>query len=490
MSEDLAVILRKIKGQRLVFVSGNFNVIHPGHLRLLRFAKDCGDTLVVGVNSDVQAGQAALVGELDRLEGVLANTYVDHGVILSTSPEEIIRQLKPAVVVKGKEYETGLNPETQILDRYGGKLLFCSGDAHLTSADLLHGELELRSQEAPPAGENYRKRHEIEMDDLKSLVADFAGKNVCVVGDLIVDEYVACEAEGMSREEPVMVVAPSVEKRFVGGGGIVAAHAAGLGAKVTYYGVKGRDETGELAAAELKGMGVDSLLIEDTSRPSTLKRRYRVENKSLLRVNRFRKHAISKGIQDEIFAAIESRLPESDLLVLADFNYGLLPESFANALISKARHHEVMIAADSQCSSQLGNVARFRNVDLLTPTEHEARVSLHDPDSGLVVLAENLRQQTKAQHVLLTLNQEGLLIQSGPDDSWVTDRLPAFCANPVDASGAGDCLMITTALALCSGSTIWQAAFMGSVAARVQVSRLGNRPISQTELLTALGLHQ
>ena len=295
----------------------------------------------------------------------------------------------------------------------------------------------------------------------------------------------SCESEGMSREEPVMV-APS--QKNCGGAGCTVT--AGLGAQVNYYGVRGRDKTGEFAAGELKEMGVESLLIEDTSRPSILKRRYRVGNKSLLRVNRFRKHAISRAIQDEILSAIEPRLADSDLLVLADFNYGLLPEEFVNALISKARHHEVMIAADSQCSSQLGNVARFRNVDLLTPTEHEARVSLHDPDSGLVVLAEHLRQQTKVLHVLLTLNKEGLLIHAGPNDSWETDRLPAFCANPVDASGAGDCLMITTALALCSGSTIWQAAFIGSVAAGVQVSRLGNRPITQEELLTELGLYQ
>lgn len=490
MSEDLAGILRKIKGQRLVFVSGNFNVIHPGHLRLLRFAKDCGDTLVVGVKSDVQAGQAALVGELDRLEGVLANTYVDHGVILSTSPEEVIRQLKPAVVVKGKEHETGLNPETQVLDRYGGKLLFCSGEAHLTSADLLHGELELGSQEAPPAGENYRNRHEIDMDDLRSLVTDFAGKNVCVVGDLIVDEYVACEAEGMSREEPVMVVAPSSEKRFIGGGGIVAAHAAGLGAQVSYYGVRGEDKVGRFAESEMINLGVHCVIRPDSSRPSTLKRRYRVENKSLLRVNRFRKHPISKELQNELLTDLRHQLASADLLVLADFNYGMLPDEFVTELVSMAKGKGVFVAADSQCSSQLGNVGRFKGADLLTPTEHEARVSLHDQDSGLVVLAEKLRQEARARHVLLTLNQEGLLIHAGPDDPWATDRLPAFCANPVDASGAGDCLMITTALALCSGSTIWQAAFMGSVAARVQVSRLGNRPISQAELLTALGLHQ
>ena len=203
-------------GKGCVFVYGNFNVIHPGHLRLLRFARDCGNTLVVGVNSDTLAGKAALVSELDRLEGVLANTYVDHGFILTTPPEEAIRELKPEVIVKGKEHETGLNPETQVLSQYGGKLLFCSGEAHLTSADLLHSELELVSREVPVVGENYRNRHEINIADLSSLVTDFEDKTVCVVGDLIVDEYVACEPEGMSREEPVMVVAPSSKKCFIG----------------------------------------------------------------------------------------------------------------------------------------------------------------------------------------------------------------------------------------------------------------------------------
>ena len=108
------------------------------------------------------------------------------------------------------------------------------------------------------------------------------------MGDLIVDEYVACEPEGMSREEPVMVVAPSSKKCFIGGGGIVAAHAVGLGAKVSYYGVRGEDETGRFAESEMTNFGIHCVIRSDPSRPSTQKRRYRVENKSLLRVNRFR----------------------------------------------------------------------------------------------------------------------------------------------------------------------------------------------------------
>ena len=69
------------------------------------------------------------------------------------------------------------------------------------------------------------------------------------------------------------------------------------------------------------------------------------------------------------------QLATADLLVLADFNYGMLPDEFVTELVSMAKGNGVFIVADSQCSSQLGNVGRFKGADLLTPTEHEARVS-------------------------------------------------------------------------------------------------------------------
>ena len=67
---------------RTVFVSGNFNVLHPGHLRLLRYARDCGEKLVVGVHSDRVAGNDAHVPEHLRLEGVQSNSWVDEAFVM------------------------------------------------------------------------------------------------------------------------------------------------------------------------------------------------------------------------------------------------------------------------------------------------------------------------------------------------------------------------------------------------------------------------
>ena len=93
-----------MKDKGLVFVSGHFNVLHPGHLRLLRFAKECGDRLVVAIESDRMSGKAAHVPEDLRLECVQSNNWVDEAFIADEPITETIERLRPDIVVKGKEH--------------------------------------------------------------------------------------------------------------------------------------------------------------------------------------------------------------------------------------------------------------------------------------------------------------------------------------------------------------------------------------------------
>jgi bifunctional ADP-heptose synthase (sugar kinase/adenylyltransferase) len=146
-----------------------------------------------------------------------------------------------------------------------------------------------------------------------------------------------------------------------------------------------------------------------------------------------------------------------------------------------------MLVADSQSSSQIGNIARFKGMDMITPTEHEARISTRNYEDGLVVLAEQLKKQSLAQNILLKIGAEGLLIHAGngskKNAEWQTDRICALNSAPRDVAGAGDSLLITAALALACGADIWEASCLGSLAAAIQVGRVGNIP------LTAKGLN-
>jgi rfaE bifunctional protein kinase chain/domain len=467
-------------GQTIAFVSGNFNVVHPGHLRLLKFAAEQAEILVVGVNPDSAPG-VTLAQEM-RLDNVQSISFVRHAVRLEDSASAFVTELQPNVVVKGKEFEDRFNPEQAAVDAYGGRLVFSSDELRFASLSLLERDADVDISTVRKPLE-FPRRHGFDISQLKALLTNVAGMRVAVIGDLIVDEYVTCDAVGMSQEDPTIVVTPLMTRTYVGGAGVVAAHARGLGADVRFFTLVGDDETALFARDTLDQHGVNLNAFVDSTRPTTRKQRFRALNKTLLRVNHLRQHAPDAKIQRQMLAAVERALKNCDLLLFSCFNYGCLPQDLVDAIADRGRKKGVMMAADSQVSSQTGDVSRFKGMTLLTPTEREARVALNDFTSGLAVISERLLERARAGNLVITLGAEGALINTRMDGTFASDRLPAFNSLPKDVSGAGDSFFTASSMALRTGADIWQVSYLGSLAAALQVSRVGNLPLTSAELV-------
>ncbi len=472
------------EGRTVAFVSGNFNVVHPGHLRLLKFASELCDVLVVGINPD--GPRAITVPAVMRLEALEAIKLVDHAVLLNQPLAEFIERLQPDIVVKGNEHKGHFNIEEALVESYGGRLVFASGDVTFSSLGLLHQELQEPSHPQTIKPRDFMMRHRFSIPELRRQIAKFSGLRVVVIGDLILDAYIDCEPLGMSQEDPTIVVTPMDERLFLGGAGIVAAHARGLGAEVRYFTVVGDDDRAGFGRAELEAAGVHADMLVDPTRPTTLKRRYRAHGKTLLRVNELRQHSIDGDLIEQTLRRFDAIIDRTDLLLFSDFNYGCLPQALVDALIERARSRNIMMAADSQASSQYADISRFKGMTLITPTERETRLAIQDFESGLVIAAEKLQQTAQAEHVIVTLGGEGLMIRSWKDGDPYTDRLPVFNTAPVDVAGAGDSLFTCTALATRAGADLWQSIYLGCIAAGCQVGRVGNKPLSVQELLTEL----
>lgn len=474
--------------KKIILVYGNFNIVHPGHLRLLRFAKSLNGELHVAVTSDKLAGDEAHVPEKLRLETLKTNNWVDKAFIHREPITEVIKNIRPSIVVKGKEYENQYNQESEIIYSYGGKLVFCSGDVSFSSLDLLRKEISGPNNLSLIKPIKFINRHSINNNKIYKYIKKFKSKSVCVIGDLIIDEYITCEPLGMSQEDPTLVVKPISSSIFIGGAGIVSSHSSGLGAKTYFISVAGNDKNAKLAKAELKSNGVNSSIFIDSSRPTTIKKRFRAKNNTLLRVSDLSENSISIEIQNKIIVKVKKIIKQIDLIIFSDFNYGVLPQSLVDKIISIAKENNVMTAADSQSSSQTGNISRFKNVDIITPTEREARLSLRDNEMGLVKLADRVLSKTRAKYILLKLGEEGVLVNPGMENPFneVTDRIGALNQLPKDVAGAGDSLLISSTLALLCGSNIWEASYIGSIAASIQVGRLGNTPIQIGEILNQI----
>lgn len=459
-----------------VFISGSFNILHTGHHRLFKFAQDIGDKLIIGVFSDKLIGpEYCPLAEDVRIETIRTNPLVDEVLLIDEPIEDLLLRLKPSIIVKGKEFEGEYNVEASVVETYGGKIVFSSGQSlgYKFTDDNLAGEPDVFQLPL-----EYMNRHEISVRRCNQLVNDFNNLNVVVIGDLIVDEYITCEALGMSQEDPTLVVTPINSKQYLGGAGIVASHATSLGANVTLLSVIGEDTVGETSKQMLTDTGVHHHLFVDSTRPTTLKQRFRVDTKTLLRVSHLSGLSVSQPIRSEILSVFKEQLNACDVLVFSDFNYGCLPQDLVDDITKLAKESNTRIVADSQSSSQLGDVSRFENVDLLTPTEKEARLSLHNQQDGLLTICEKLRLKANVENVILKLGSDGLLLHFINGEGKVeTDKLSALNRNPIDVAGAGDSLLITSSLVLASNGTFWEAALLGNLAAAIQVSRIGNQPI-------------
>ena len=301
--------------------------------------------------------------------------------------------------------------------------------------------------------------------------------------DSILDQYTLCEPIGMSAEAPVIVVRELDTEEFIGGAGIVAAHATALGAECHYLSVVGDDDNAHWVQRDLDRLGVKHHLIGDPSRPTTFKIRYMVEKQKVFRVSRLKEHSLDTTTERALIAKFDQLVEMVDAVLVSDFVYGVITSGFLEHIRRACIERNLMLFGDVQCSSQVGSVTKFRGFDLICPTEREARISLGDSDNGIEWLAQELIQSTKCENLVIKLGSEGFIgYASDKDGTLRREHFPALVSNPVDVAGAGDSLLAAMAVAMSSGANLMEAAAVAANMAAISVSQLGNRPIKASQI--------
>lgn len=470
---------------KISFISGKFNAIHIGHLRLFKFAKENSDKLIIGLLPDKLNQSKFTVGQSLRMEALKSIKLIDEIIMIKKNVNEEIQKILPDLIIKGAEFANLKNTEEAVAKQIGAKILFGSGEAYDMSSHLLKETSTKKLDLNLNPLKNYIKRHRININELIKSIKTFNQIKTLVIGDLIIDDYISCNAVGMSKEDPTIVVTPFETKTFVGGAGIVAAHAAQLGSIVEYIGICGDDNEINFISNFFNKNNVHHKIFIDTTRPTIKKKRYRAENKTLLRVNELRRHPVNESIINKIYKYIKKNIDSYDLIMFSDFSYGCLPEDLINKIIKLSKNRNITLTADSQSSSQIGNILKFKEMDLVTPTEHEARITLRDEINSIASVGEELMNLTKSKNILITLGKDGCLIFTD-DNNVLPENLYAPNRKAIDTSGAGDSMFCACSLGLANKLTIWQSTFIASAMACLQVSKIGNDPISMEDLQEVL----
>jgi glycerol-3-phosphate cytidylyltransferase len=143
LAELKKILLSERVRKKVVFTNGCFDLIHPGHVKYLKEAKQLGDVLVVGLNSDnsvkkLKGPSRPIISEIGRAEVLASLEPVDYVVIFSElSPERVIGEIKPDVHVKGGDYRKEELPEAKIVESYGGKVVIVKKFGDFSTSNLL-----------------------------------------------------------------------------------------------------------------------------------------------------------------------------------------------------------------------------------------------------------------------------------------------------------------------------------------------------------------
>jgi rfaE bifunctional protein kinase chain/domain/rfaE bifunctional protein nucleotidyltransferase chain/domain len=473
-------------GKTVVHCHGCFDIVHPGHIQYLEFAKSLGDVLIVSVSSDTHVNKGPsrpLIPDDLRASTVAALQCVDW-VYINSDPTavELINALRPDVYVKGREYEKNLDArfllEREAVIRNGGRVVFSTGDVVYSSSELISaiGRPDRFNDEKVA---RLRQRYGLSSSHLTNLLLEGRGMRIVVVGDYLLDRYHFCEATGVAGEAPMLSLRSLREQDYDGGAGVIALHLAGLGAKPILVSGFADDDLSRHADLRLKQAGVE-VQCPRVRRGSVIKHRYMVEQTKMFKVDEGSTAPADSRHEDLLAARILAAAEGSAAVVFADFGYGVITTGLLDRILPALRPQVSVLSAD--VSGKRSNLLRFRSVDLLCPTEREVREVQHDYSGGLGAVVWNLLTHTGARQAMVTLGKQGLVTfdrnEQAADERLRSEYLPALSNHAVDPLGCGDALLAAATLTLAAGGNLQAAAFLGSIAAAIEVEQIGNIPVS------------
>lgn len=467
---------------KISFISGNFNIIHAGHIRLFKYAKKVSDYLIVGVNSDKISNEYVYIKEKLRFDALKELGLIDKVVLINTSLKKTLQQTNPDIVIKGLEFQNRYNEEEEYVKEIDYEIIFSSGDISFSSSKLFNN-IQVKDKIIPY---KFMKRHNLNKDIIKKTIKDFSKLKILTVGDLIIDEYINCSPIGLSKETNNIVYSHLDNKKYLGGSGIVAAHASQISSESHLVSICGNDEEMIFAKDKLSKYNVKNMIFKSNLHKTIKKTRFVNNKNNLFRLNYLNQVPLTNDLRNKIFLYIKKIIHKFDILIFSDFNYGCIDEILITKLVSLAKINGLFVSADSQASSQFGKIDKYVDVDLITPTEYEARSALKDNLSGLIVLSEKLRNISNVNNILLTQGEDGVFIHNYNKDKKIheNDTLVSLNNNPIDSAGAGDSMLVSTSLVMKLTNNLWLATLIGSLFSSIQISRKGNIPITKKELVS------
>lgn len=317
-------------------------------------------------------------------------------------------------------------------------------------------------------------------EELLKVLATAKKIKALVIGDAMLDRYIYGTVERISPEAPVPILTHQRTELKAGGSANVALNLASWGCHTSLAGLVGDDENASQLKSLLESHNITHKLIKCADRPTTIKTRVVASSHHLLRIDEesstYPEGEEEETIISELLVFINGEKP--DLIIMQDYNKGMLTERLINDVEKFCAEHKVFLAVDPK---EL-NFSKYRNVDLFKPNLREAS---HASQKALTFtdlseLAELWRKTHDIRTVAITLGSQGIFLQNEHNECHM---VPERSVDVVDVCGAGDAVVCSLALALITGLSLEKSGELANLTGAYVCSHSGVVALETAELM-------
>jgi len=492
---ELSELLEPLRnnGKKIIHCHGVFDLLHVGHIRYFEHAKKMGDTLIVTVTQDQYVNKGPnrpTFTENLRAESLAALDCVDY-VAVNQWPTavETIRLLKPDFYVKGSDYKdskddiTGkIKDEAEAVQSIGGEIRFTE-DITFSSSHLINSIIPSFDEETNRYLHDFRRKYS--PDDIFNEIDNLRDLKVMVIGESIIDEYVYCESMGKSGKESVLVMKYLSKERYAGGALAIANHLSDFCDKVTLLSYLGDKKPEEDFVRNRLAANIEPIFVYKAESPTITKRRF-LDSYSLaklLGVYDLNGEPLNGEDQNILCGILKERLQEFDVIIVADYDHGLITPKIIDILTNGTP----FLAVNTQINAaNIGfhTISKYGNADYVCIHEGEIRLDQRSRKGDLRDLVRNLSTRMNNPSVMITRGSNGSLFYR-EDEGFTT--CPAFAVKIVDRTGAGDAVFALTSLMAVRRAPSDAISFVGNLVGADAVSIVGNeRAIDKIKLMKSI----
>ena len=313
------------------------------------------------------------------------------------------------------------------------------------------------------------------------MIGQMPGKKIVVVGDIMLDRFISGDVSRISPEAPVPVLSFKDEMIVPGGAANVARNLTRFGVQVSLIGITGDDQNADLLRQSLaEENGIALKAIKDSKRPTTVKTRFTSAGQQMLRVDHEKSLPLTQSLYKKLIQSVDTALAKADLLIISDYNKGVIDHSTAQEITTRAKKAGVKVIADPKKLDP----STYRNCDLITPNIHEFKQMtglVLESHKDVIAAAKDMIRSHQIKLILVTMGADGMMLVA--DDLKDAKHITSQAKSVFDVSGAGDTVIATLAAAIACGGDLADATELANTAAGVVVGKAGTATVLPGEIL-------